>query len=127
MVVRALQGNPAINDFMAKKAPVTEAPLVMSTFDESKSNINYPKDLKGCVLMCARATTTMAHPRRAQGVPRISLTARWPRRKNKVMRMSYRAPDDPVKVPQGERISYKAKPSSDVTKGFEGIYARSYY
>ena len=41
--------------------------------------------------------------------------------------MSYRAPDDPVKTVTTEYPSTKAKPSSDVTKGFEGIYAKSYY
>ena len=52
------------------------------------------------------------------------------RRKNKVLRMSYRAPDsdEPSKWPvPTEPVSQKGKPSSDVTKGFEKIYERSYY
>lgn len=57
VAVCALQGNQSLTDFMAKKAPVTEPPLVISTFDESKTNINYPKDLKGCVLMCVPAAS----------------------------------------------------------------------
>ena len=53
VAVCALQGNQSLTDFMAKKAPVTEPPLVISTFDESKTNINYPKDVRGTVLLCA--------------------------------------------------------------------------
>ena len=49
------------------------------------------------------------------------------RRKNRVLAMAYRAPDDPCKVVATEKINYKGKPSSDVTKGFEKIYERSYY
>ena len=44
-----------------------------------------------------------------------------------MLAMAYRAPDDPCKVIATERPSYKGKPSSDVTKGFEKIYERSYY
>ena len=38
--------------FAQKSAPPSSVPpLVVSSFDETKTNINYPKDLKGTVLM----------------------------------------------------------------------------
>ena len=67
---------------------------------------------------------TPAHRQCLYGVDGPRLLSR---RKNTTLRMSYRAPDDPVKTVTTEYPSTKAKPSSDVTKGFEGIYARSYY
>ena len=49
-------------------------------------------------------------------------------RKNNTLRMSYRAPEEPRPhlLPEGG-VSLKGRPSSDVTKGFENLYERSYY
>ena len=109
--------------FAQKSAPPSSVPpLVVSSFDETKTNVNYPKDLRGTVLMCLLATP--AHRQCLCGVDGPRLLSR---RKNTTLRMSYRAPDDPCKVVATEKINYKGKPSSDVTKGFEKIYERSYY
>merc|ERR1711935_1082765 len=85
--------------FMSRNAPVTDTPLQFSTFDESKTTTHYAKDCRGTVLM-----------------------------KNNTLRMSYRAPEEPRPhlLPEGG-VSLKGRPSSDVTKGFENLYERSYY
>ena len=98
--------NTHLQTFMSRNAPLAEEPIqqhvltaIEMSRDESKTTIKYPKDCRGAVLM-----------------------------KNNTLRMSYRAPDEPRPHLQPEGgVKLNGRPSSDVTKGFERLYERSYY
>ena len=132
------QVNTHLQTFMSRNAPQPEEviqPHILEAAersrDESVTTISYPKDLRGSVLMCA---AQLQRPPGAHCTPFL-LCLRTDRcfsfarnRKNNVLRMSYRAPDEPRPNFQQEGgYTPNGRPSSDVTKGFERIYERVYY
>ena len=76
--------------------------------------------------VCALNTRALNTPR-VCALNTVSLLPLW-NRKNNTLRMSYRAPDEPRPHLQPEGgVTLNGRPSSDVTKGFERLYERSYY
>ena len=134
------QVNTHLQTFMSRNAPQPEEviqPHILEAAersrDESVTTISYPKDLRGSVLMCAAQLQpppcVCAHCTPFLLCLRTERCFSFARnRKNNVLRMSYRAPDEPRPNFQQEGgYTPNGRPSSDVTKGFERIYERVYY
>ena len=129
------QVNTHLQTFMSRNAPQPEEviqPHILEAAersrDESVTTISYPKDLRGSVLMCA-AQLQLPPAHCISPLLRTERCFSFARnRKNNVLRMSYRAPDEPRPNFQQEGgYTPNGRPSSDVTKGFERIYERVYY
>ena len=71
--------NPAISKFMQRKAPpsVVDNVRPKPTNKEADTNINYPKDIQGTILLCALARAPpLLLPRALDCKPLCALTKR---------------------------------------------------